>query len=181
MNNYTLNYVAGFDPFQYVEQAVSKEGEYLFQNDGSPLQYMTTEAKKMWFRMKNPSGAIVSRRETMDNPATVRYRVEVFEHKDDVNPIVSWEHQETAKGVEDFDMLCSKVQTIALGKALSAAGFGAEIEAILHLKTEGEITNEENFALAKEEVKEELKKTKKAKKDDKKKDEKVEKGVSDED
>ena len=137
---YTLNYVRGFDPEKYIEDALDRLGIPIMLEDGeTPLRYMSTEGKKLWFRMVYPNGAIITTREERINPLCIAYRADIYLDKEDAMPVASWEHQETTASTESADNLVSKIQTIAVGKALSAAGFGAEIEALLHLKAEGEI------------------------------------------
>lgn len=159
-DEYVLNKIAGFNPYDYIEDAVDAvTNEPLYMKDGSPLRYMTTEGKKLWFRLVYPNGTITSERMPMDNPTCIRYKVSVYKDLNDIMPISVWDHQLTSDA-QNFDKNASKCETIALGKALSNAGFGCEIEATLHLGTEGENPKESNFIMATEPVKKAPKPTK---------------------
>ena len=132
---YIMNVVEGFNPYDYVEDALDSEGNPIVLSNGENLRYISTDAKKLWFLMKCPQGRIHVQRMEEKNPATVRYSASVFTDAKDESPKATWEYQLTCSG-EDFDQMASKVQTVALGKALSLAGFGCEIELALKQSVE---------------------------------------------
>lgn len=139
---YTLNKTEGFDPYQHVDSAVSRRGEPLLKKDGTPLKYLATAAKVVWFRKVYPKGAIIVS-EVTDTPVKdfgdiVRYKASIYLDVNDTRPVAEWQHQETCWDVAEMDNIVSKVQTIAVGKALSKAGFGCEIEMELGALSEGE-------------------------------------------
>lgn len=128
-----------FNPAPFIIDAVDRDGQIVLSNStGKPLQYLSTDGKLVWFRKKYPTGRISVRRESEENPRCIRYSAEVYLDRNDNFPVSRWEHQETIYDDEAIDRTVSRVQTIALGKALSKAGFGCEIEATLNLTTEDE-------------------------------------------
>ena len=138
--NYCLNKVEGFNPEEFIEDAKDRNGDVVIKEaTKKPLRYLSTDGKILWFRLANPEGRFVLERIPEENPRCVHYSAEVYLERNDELPIAKWEHQETIYDDEMVDKTVSRVQTIALGKALSKAGFGCEIEAKLNLETEGEI------------------------------------------
>lgn len=147
--NYCLNKVEGFNPEEFIEDAKDRNGDVVIKEaTKKPLRYLSTDGKILWFRLANPEGRFVLERIPEENPRCVHYSAEVYLERNDELPIAKWEHQETIYDDEMVDKTVSRVQTIALGKALSKAGFGCEIEAKLNLETEEEIVtlNEEEAA-----------------------------------
>ena len=147
--NYCLNKVEGFNPEEFIEDAKDRNGDVVIKEaTKKPLRYLSTDGKILWFRLANPEGRFVLERIPEENPRCVHYSAEVYLERNDELPIAKWEHQETIYDDEMVDKTVSRVQTIALGKALSKAGFGCEIEAKLNLETEEEIVtlNEEETA-----------------------------------
>ena len=147
MAKYTLNKVNEFDPYAHVEISRNRRGEEIMKKDGTPLKYLGTAAKILWFRKVYPHGAIIV--EEVETPqqdfgTTVKYKAEVWLDIKDPKPVASWQHQETVWDVADMDNVVSKVQTIVAGKALSKAGFGCEIEFELGAVSEGETAIETN-------------------------------------
>ena len=138
--NYCLNKVEGFNPEEFIEDAKDRNGDVVIKEaTKKPLRYLSTDGKILWFRLANPEGRFVLERIPEENPRCVHYSAEVYLVRNDELPIAKWEHQETIYDDEMVDKTVSRVQTIALGKALSKAGFGCEIEAKLNLETEEEI------------------------------------------
>lgn len=138
--NYCLNKVEGFNPEEFIEDAKDRNGDVVIKEaTKKPLRYLSTDGKILWFRLANPEGRFVLERIPEENPRCVHYSAEVYLERNDELPIAKWEHQETIYDDEMVDKTVSRVQTIALGKALSKAGFGCEIEAKLNLETEEEI------------------------------------------
>lgn len=138
--NYSLNKLEGFNPEEFIEDAKDRNGDVVIKEaTKKPLRYLSTDGKILWFRLANPEGRFVLERIPEENPRCVHYSAEVYLERNDELPIAKWEHQETIYDDEMVDKTVSRVQTIALGKALSKAGFGCEIEAKLNLETEGEI------------------------------------------
>lgn len=132
-----------FDFAPFIMDAVDRNGQIVVSNTtGKPLQYLSTDGKLLWFRKKYPSGRVSVKRESEENPRCIRYSAEIYLDRNDNFPVSRWEHQETIYDDEAIDRTVSRVQTIALGKALSKAGFGCEIEATLNLTTEGEMETE---------------------------------------
>ena len=147
--NYCLNKVEGFNPEEFIEDAKDRNGDVVIKEaTKKPLRYLSTDGKILWFRLANPEGRFVLERIPEENPRCVHYSAEVYLERNYELPIAKWEHQETIYDDEMVDKTVSRVQTIALGKALSKAGFGCEIEAKLNLETEEEIVtlNEEETA-----------------------------------
>ena len=138
--NYCLNKVEGFNPEEFIEDAKDRNGDVVIKEaTKKPLRYLSTDGKILWFRLANPEGRFVLERIPEENPRCVHYSAEGYLERNDELPIAKWEHQETIYDDEMVDKTVSRVQTIALGKALSKAGFGCEIEAKLNLETEEEI------------------------------------------
>lgn len=128
--NYSLNKVEGFNPEEFIEDAKDRNGDVVIKEaTKKPLRYLSTDGKILWFRLANPEGRFVLERIPEENPRCVHYSAEVYLERNDELPIAKWEHQETIYDDEMVDKTVSRVQTIALGKALSKAGFGCEIGA----------------------------------------------------
>lgn len=137
---YAINKVAGFNPFDYIETAKDRRGNAIVKPDGKPLQYMTTAAKVLWFRKVYPKGILMT--EQLETPEKefgqiVSFRALVLTDNDTL--LAEWTHQETCWDIAELDNIVARVQTIALGKALSKAGFGCEVEMILGAMSEGEM------------------------------------------
>lgn len=137
---YTVNKVENFNPFDYIETAKDRHGNEIVKPDGKPLQYMTTAAKVLWFRKVYPKGMLTT--EQFETPEkefgqVVSFRASVLADNDTL--LAEWTHQETVWDIAEMDKVVAKVQTIALGKALSKAGFGCEIELLLGAMSEGEL------------------------------------------
>ena len=144
--NYCLNKVEGFNPEEFIEDAKDSNGDVVIKEaTKKPLRYLSTDGKILWFRLANPEGRFVLERIPEENPRCVHYTAEVDLERNDELPVAKWEHEGPIYDDEMVDKTVSRVQTIALGKALSKAGFGCEIEAKLNLETEEEIVtlNEE--------------------------------------
>lgn len=125
-----LNKVKGFNPEDFLENAKDTQGLNVLGEDGQPLRYLSTDSKVLWFRLVHPEGRILAEQLPSPSPSIVRFRADVFTEKTDAKPVSSFEYQKTwRENCGDFDAFVSKVQTVALGKALSRAGFGCEIEA----------------------------------------------------
>ena len=141
--NYSLNKVDGFNPYEHIEKALDRNGEPIKKKDGTELKYLSTAAKVTWFRMVHPDGiiktGIVPVEADMGYGAIVRAKALVKFGETEVD----WYHQETVYDIADFDKAVSRAQTIALGKALSKAGFGCEVELALDIGSEGENLEEE--------------------------------------
>lgn len=139
---YSMNKVDGFNPFDYLETALDRTGEPILKKDGTELKYLSTAAKSFWFRKVHPEGRIsvepVETKEVDTLGVLVCYRARVFFNVKDEAPAAEWEHQETCWDIADLDKAVSRCQTIALGKALSKAGFGCEVELLLNIGSEGE-------------------------------------------
>ena len=141
---YILNKVEGFDPEKYIEEAKNSRGETITDKNGKSLKYLSTAAKVTWFRMVHPAGRICVKsipgiEDDFGTP--IRYKVTVYDGNG--AKLSEWHHQETVFDLQDIDQTISKVQTIALGKALSKAGFGCEIELKLGLESvENEVPSE---------------------------------------
>lgn len=138
---YEMNKVEGFNPFDHVEIAKNRRGEEIKKKDGTPLKFLGSSAKILWFRKVYPKGALILK--AIDTPhqdfgTIVKYSAEVWLDVADPMPVAACQHQETAWDVAELDNIVSKVQTIALGKALSRAGFGCEVEFELGAVSEGE-------------------------------------------
>ena len=165
--DYTLNKVEGFNPFDYIEDSLDSSGnQILSKRTGKPLQHMSTIGKLLWFKKVYPEGIIKTVRiksDSFENTLVVCYEAQVY-YRQGEEPI-TWQQQETVFKDLDYDSIVSKIQTIALGKALSKAGFGCEIEAQLDC-----IEKEESQV---EIVEESEKKEKKKKASSKKKEEEV--------
>ena len=136
---YSLNKVEGFNPYDHIEVAKDRRGQEIIKADGKPLEYISTAAKILWFRKVYPKGILIT--EQIDTPEqefgqVVSFRASVLADNDTL--LAEWTHQETVWDIAETDNIVSKVQTIALGKALSKAGFGCEIELALGAVSEGE-------------------------------------------
>lgn len=130
MEKYLLNKVDRFNPEDWLETAKDSQGLNILSEDGTPLRYLSTDAKVLWFRMVHPEGALYAKQIASPSPSIIRFRADVFTEKGDEKPISSFEYQKSwRQDCGDYDAFVSKVQTVALGKALSRAGFGCEIEA----------------------------------------------------
>jgi hypothetical protein len=141
---YTLNKVDGFNPYDYLKTSKSR-GEEVLKEDGTSLQYLPADAKIKWFRMVYPKGAIIT--EVVETPqqdfgSVAKYKVSIYFDVSDPNPVVCWFHQETVWDVAEADRTDSKVEKVVVGKALSIAGFGCEIELALGIATEGDVETE---------------------------------------
>ena len=137
---YTLNKVDGFNPYEHIEVALDRFGDPIKRKTGEELKYLSTTAKTLWFRLVHPTGRIDVRPVETSIDAgpgfVIRYRADIYFENDVL--VSSWEHQSTVWDLADIDSEIAKVQTIVLGKALSRAGFGCEVEMILDLQSEGE-------------------------------------------
>ena len=137
---YTLNKIDGFNPYEHIEVALDRFGDPIKKKTGEELKYLATSAKIVWFRLAHPAGRIevVPVESGIDaGPGfIIRYRAEVYFENDVL--VASWERQTTVWDLADIDSEISRVQTIVLGKALSKAGFGCEVEMCLDISSEGE-------------------------------------------
>lgn len=128
--NYSLNKIEGFNPEEFIEDAKDRNGDVVIkESTKKPLRYLSTDGKILWFRLANPEGRFILERIPEENPRCVHYSAEIYLERNDELPIAKLEHQETIYDDEMVDKTVSRVQTIALGKALSKAGFGCEIGA----------------------------------------------------
>lgn len=145
MKSYSMNKVEGFNPYDYLEDAHNRKGDTILKKDGTPLKYLSSAAKILWFRKKYPTGVILTKAlntPEQDFGTIVKYEASVYLNASDALPVASWQHQETCWDIAEMDNIVSKVQTIAIGKALSKAGFGCEIELALGAVSEGETPEE---------------------------------------
>ena len=136
---YKMNKVEGFNPYDHVETAKDRHGNDIVKSDGKPLQYLTTAAKVYWFRLVHPNGILKTtpvKTPEQEYGALVSFKASVFFAPGEL--AAEWTHQESVWDLADLDNAVSKVQTIAMGKALSKAGFGCEIELELGAISEGE-------------------------------------------
>lgn len=134
-NNYMLNRIEGFNPFDYVKESFDCYGDPVIGSNGEQKKYLPTAAKIFWFRLLYPNGRFRITRIENGNPYVAIFNAEVFADKDDENPISTWEYGVVASK-DDAGSFTSSIQaaeTVALGKALSRAGFGCEIEMLLDI------------------------------------------------
>lgn len=130
-NSYMLNKVEGFNPFDYVKESFDCYGDPVIGANGEQKKYLPTAAKIFWFRLFYPNGRFRITRIENGNPYVAIFNAEVFADKDDEHPISTWEYGVVASK-DDAGSFTSSIQaaeTVALGKALSRAGFGCEIGA----------------------------------------------------
>jgi len=134
-NSYTLNKVEGFNPFDYVKESFDCYGDPVIGANGEQKKYLPTAAKIFWFRLLYPNGRFRITRIENGNPYVAIFNAEVFADKDDEHPISTWEYGVVASK-DDAGSFTSSIQaaeTVALGKALSRAGFGCEVEMMLDI------------------------------------------------
>lgn len=134
-NSYMLNKVEGFNPFDFVKESFDCYGEPVIGSNGEQKKYLPTAAKIFWFRLLYPNGRFRITRIENGNPYVAIFNAEVFADKDDEHPISTWEYGVVASK-DDAGSFTSSIQaaeTVALGKALSRAGFGCEIEMMLDI------------------------------------------------
>lgn len=134
-NNYMLNKVEGFNPFDFVKESFDCYGDPVIGANGEQKKYLPTAAKIFWFRLLYPNGRFRITRIENGNPYVAIFNAEVFADKDDEHPISTWEYGVVASK-DDAGSFTSSIQaaeTVALGKALSRAGFGCEIEMMLDI------------------------------------------------
>lgn len=134
-NSYMLNKVEGFNPFDYVKESFDCYGDPVIGTNGEQKKYLPTAAKIFWFRLLYPNGRFRITRIENGNPYVAIFNAEVFADKDDEHPISTWEYGVVASK-DDAGSFTSSIQaaeTVALGKALSRAGFGCEIEMLLDI------------------------------------------------
>lgn len=134
-NSYMLNKVEGFNPFDYVKESFDCYGDPVIGANGEQKKYLPTAAKIFWFRLLYPNGRFRITRIENGNPYVAIFNAEVFADKDDEHPISTWEYGVVASK-DDAGSFTSSIQaaeTVALGKALSRAGFGCEIEMMLDI------------------------------------------------
>lgn len=132
---YLLNKVEGFNPFDYVKESFDCYGDPVIGASGEQKKYLPTAAKIFWFRLLYPNGRFRITRIENGNPYVAIFNAEVFADKDDEHPISTWEYGVVASK-DDAGSFTSSIQaaeTVALGKALSRAGFGCEIEMMLDI------------------------------------------------
>lgn len=130
-----LNKVEGFNPFDYVKESFDCYGDPVIGANGEQKKYLPTAAKIFWFRLLYPNGRFRITRIENGNPYVAIFNAEVFADKDDEHPISTWEYGVVASK-DDAGSFTSSIQaaeTVALGKALSRAGFGCEIEMMLDI------------------------------------------------
>lgn len=135
INNYMLNKVEGFNPFDYVKESFDCYGDPVIGANGEQKKYLPTAAKIFWFRLLYPNGRFRITRIENGNPYVAIFNAEVFADKNDEHPISTWEYGVVASK-DDAGSFTSSIQaaeTVALGKALSRAGFGCEIEMLLDI------------------------------------------------
>lgn len=134
-NSYMLNKVEGFNPFDFVKESFDCYGDPVIGANGEQKKYLPTAAKIFWFRLLYPNGRFRITRIENGNPYVAIFNAEVFADKDDEHPISTWEYGVVASK-DDAGSFTSSIQaaeTVALGKALSRAGFGCEIEMLLDI------------------------------------------------
>lgn len=134
-NSYMLNKVEGFNPFDYVKESFDCYGDPVIGANGEQKKYLPTAAKIFWFRLLYPNGRFRITRIENGNPYVAIFNAEVFADKDDEHPISTWEYGIVASK-DDAGSFTSSIQaaeTVALGKALSRAGFGCEVEMMLDI------------------------------------------------
>ena len=134
-NSYTLNKVEGFNPFDYVKESFDCYGDPVIGANGEQKKYLPTAAKIFWFRLLYPNGRFRITRIDNGNPYVAIFNAEVFADKNDEHPISTWEYGVVASK-DDAGSFTSSIQaaeTVALGKALSRAGFGCEVEMMLDI------------------------------------------------
>ena len=132
---YLLNRVEGFNPFDYVKESFDCYGDPVIGANGEQKKYLPTAAKIFWFRFLYPNGRFRITRIENGNPYVAIFNAEVFADKNDEHPISTWEYGVVASK-DDAGSFTSSIQaaeTVALGKALSRAGFGCEIEMLLDI------------------------------------------------
>lgn len=130
-----LNKVEGFNPFDYVKESFDCYGDPVIGANGEQKKYLPTAAKIFWFRLLYPNGRFRITRIENGNPYVAIFNAEVFADKNDEHPISTWEYGVVASK-DDAGSFTSSIQaaeTVALGKALSRAGFGCEIEMMLDI------------------------------------------------
>lgn len=138
--DYKLNKVDGFNPFEHLEEKIDWEtGETkLDPKTQKPMLFLPAEWKETWFYLVHPSGSIKCREIPLTafdtapkNSAVYKYEAEVYRGPKDNNPKTA-----TAVAYRPFDeagtmVTAQSVQKMAIGMALSQAGFGCEVEAEL--------------------------------------------------
>ena len=115
---YLLNKIEGFNPFDYVKESFDCYGDPVIGANGEQKKYLPTAAKIFWFRLLYPNGRFRITRIENGNPYVAIFNAEVFADKDDAG---------------SFTSSIQAAETVALGKALSRAGFGCEIEMLLDI------------------------------------------------
>ena len=132
---YLLNKIEGFNPFDYVKESFDCYGDPVIGANGEQKKYLPTAAKIFWLRLLYPNGRFRITRIENGNSYVAIFNAEVFADKDDEHPISTWEYGVVASK-DDAGSFTSSIQaaeTVALGKALSRAGFGCEIEMMLDI------------------------------------------------
>lgn len=132
---YLLNKIEGFNPFDYVKESFDCYGDPVIGANGEQKKYLPTAAKIFWFRLLYPNGRFRITKIENGSPYVAIFNAEVFADKNDEHPISIWEYGVVASK-DDAGSFTSSIQaaeTVALGKALSRAGFGCEIEMLLDI------------------------------------------------
>ena len=160
-NNYMLNKVEGFNPFDFVKESFDCYGDPVIGANGEQKKYLPTAAKIFWFRLLYPNGRFRITRIENGNPYVAIFNAEVFADKNDEHPISTWEYGVVASkdNAGSFTSSIQAAETVALGKALSRAGFGCEIEMLLDIDPDEPAPKED-----KPELKKRAKSSKKAEK-----------------
>lgn len=134
MRDYTINKVDGFNPYEHLKDSMNAFGNPTVNENGEVLQYLPVSVKISWFRRVYPLGKFeLEDISNPSNPLDCTYCAKVYADRNDPEGafLSSWIYSVCLTTTDTPEALTTKKQmaeSIALSKALSRAGFGAEIE-----------------------------------------------------
>ena len=134
-----LNRVDGFHPMELARK-IGEEGQ-------EEQLYLDVKYRKLWFRLVNPAGKIISRIITFtENMAVVEARIYLDKCDQEDNYVANSFSQKFRSDDPKFgDKFLEMAETAAVGRALSDAGYGVQFadvgeEMILHSRCRNSIS-----------------------------------------
>ena len=132
--NYTVNTVDGFNPYDFlVKTACGKAEETVLAADGEEKNCLTVDAQLVWFRKKYPEGAVVTECVKRDD-GLFEFHAKVFRDaaEKDAYPLGCGSSLRVPSQGNVFSPFETS-ETMAIGRALRMAGFGAEVNLSMRL------------------------------------------------
>lgn len=115
-----LNKVEGFDPAAFLRRLTGENGEEQF--------YLDVKYRKLWFRLKYPTGKITKRIVKLENEFAIIESKVYLDRNDPADAYVScamaqrWRKDDDSYGMKYVET----AETAAVGRALADAGFGIQ-------------------------------------------------------